>query len=71
MKLSAQVKKYRVNMNLSQEELAEKIYVTRQTNSNWENRKNSLSRYAIIYTVLLAASIVFAVSFIKWLGLSV
>lgn len=36
MELSAQIKKYRTNMNLSQEELAEKIYVTRQTISNWE-----------------------------------
>ena len=27
-------------MNLSQEELAEKIYVTRQTISNWENDKS-------------------------------
>lgn len=34
MELNKQIKKYRTNMNLSQEELAQKIYVTRQTISN-------------------------------------
>ena len=37
MELNEQIKKYRTGMNLSQEELAEKIYVTRQSISNWEN----------------------------------
>lgn len=32
-------------MNLSQEELAEKIYVTRQTISNWENEVSQTKRY--------------------------
>ena len=36
-------------MNLSQEELAEKIYVTRQTISNWENDKS----YPDIHSLLL------------------
>lgn len=36
MELNAQIKKYRTELNLSQEELAEKVYVTRQTISNWE-----------------------------------
>ena len=40
MELNAQIKKYRSSLNLSQEELAEKLYVTRQTISNWENEKN-------------------------------
>lgn len=40
MKLSKQIKKYRTETNLSQEELADKIYVSRQTISNWENEKN-------------------------------
>mgnify|MGYP002249587903 CR=1 FL=1 len=31
MELYKQIKRYRTDMNLSQEELAEKIYVTRQT----------------------------------------
>nr|WP_324254192.1 helix-turn-helix transcriptional regulator [Clostridium haemolyticum] len=34
MQLHTQIKKYRTNLNLSQEELAEKVYVTRQTISN-------------------------------------
>ncbi len=37
MELNEQIKKYRTEMNISQEELAEKIYVTRQSISNWEN----------------------------------
>ena len=37
MELNEQIKKNRTEMNLSQEELAEKIYVTRQSVSNWEN----------------------------------
>ena len=36
MELNAQIKKYRTELKLSQEELAEKVYVTRQTISNWE-----------------------------------
>lgn len=40
MELSKQIKKYRTEANLSQEELADKIYISRQTISNWENEKN-------------------------------
>lgn len=40
MELSKQIKKYRMDMKLSQEELAEKVFVSRQTISNWENDKN-------------------------------
>lgn len=40
MELGKQIKKYRTTLNLSQEELADKIYVSRQTISNWENDKN-------------------------------
>lgn len=40
MELSKQIKKYRTEANLSQEELADKIYISRQTMSNWENEKN-------------------------------
>lgn len=39
MNLGTQIKKYRSALNLSQEELAEKIFVTRQSVSNWENNK--------------------------------
>ena len=40
MEIGKQIKKYRTEMKLSQEELAEKIFVSRQTISNWENNKN-------------------------------
>lgn len=53
MELSSQIKKYRTDMNLSQEELAEKVYVTRQTISNWENNKS----YPDIHSLLLLSSV--------------
>jgi transcriptional regulator with XRE-family HTH domain len=53
LELNTQIKKYRTNMNLSQEELAEKVYVTRQTISNWENSKN----YPDIHSLLLLSSL--------------
>lgn len=40
-------------MNLSQDELAEKVYVTRQTISNWENNKS----YPDIHSLLLLSSL--------------
>lgn len=40
MELGKQIRKYRSEMQLSQEELAEKVFVSRQTISNWENDKN-------------------------------
>ena len=40
MDISKQIKKYRLDSKLSQEALAEKVFVTRQTISNWENGKN-------------------------------
>lgn len=40
-------------MNLSQEELAEKVYVTRQTISNWEKNKN----YPDIHSLLLLSTL--------------
>ena len=39
MKLAGNLQINRRRMGLSQEELAEKVYVTRQTISNWENGK--------------------------------
>ncbi|MEG1287466.1 MAG: helix-turn-helix transcriptional regulator, partial [Clostridium sp.] len=35
MDISKQIKKYRLDSNFSQEDLAQKIFVTRQTISNW------------------------------------
>lgn len=42
MELGNQIKRYRNEGNLSQEALAEKMYVSRQTVSNWENDKSYL-----------------------------
>ncbi|MGL4523726.1 MAG: helix-turn-helix domain-containing protein, partial [Bacilli bacterium] len=40
MEIGTQIRKYRSTLGFSQDALAEKIYVTRQTISNWENAKN-------------------------------
>lgn len=53
MKINTQIKKYRIEMNLSQSELAEKVFVTRQTISNWETAKS----YPDIHSLLLLSSL--------------
>lgn len=53
MEINNQIKKYRAGLNLSQEELAEKVYVTRQTISNWETGKS----YPDIHSLLLLSSL--------------
>ena len=53
MELGNQIKKYRNQLNMSQDELAEKIYVTRQTISNWENEKN----YPDVHSLLRLSSL--------------
>ena len=40
MELCTQIKKYRTEAGMSQDEFADKIYVSRQTVSNWETGKN-------------------------------
>ncbi|WP_265460386.1 helix-turn-helix domain-containing protein [Enterococcus sp. HY326] len=57
MNFSKQLKKYREINQLSQEVLSEKIYVTRQTISKWENDKS----YPDIHN-LVALSIFFDIS---------
>ena len=57
MNFSQQLKKYRELKGYSQEVLAEKIYVTRQTISKWENDKT----YPDIHN-LIALSILFEIS---------
>lgn len=57
MNLSTQIKKYRTRDQFSQEELAEKLYVSRQTISNWENERS----YPDIHNLLLM-SVLFNVS---------
>ena len=39
MELGGQIKRHRTRLGLSQEELADRIFVTRQSVSNWENGK--------------------------------
>lgn len=58
MEVQNQIKKYRLASNLSQEDLAEKVFVTRQTISNWETGKNypdlnSLVRLSTLFGVSL------------------
>lgn len=53
LEIGTQIKKYRNGLKLSQEELADKVFVTRQTISNWETGKN----YPDIHSVLLLSSI--------------
>ncbi len=40
MDVGIRIKKYREKQNISQDKLAEKIFVSRQTISNWENDKS-------------------------------
>lgn len=56
MELGNQMKKYRGELSLSQDALAEKIYVSRQTISNWETGKsypdvNSLIRMSEVFGI--------------------
>ena len=37
MEIGKQIRKYRLEAKLSQDELAERIFVSRQSISNWEN----------------------------------
>lgn len=58
MEIGNKIKNYRESINLSQEELADKVYVSRQTVSNWENNKsypdiNSLKLLSNIFDVSL------------------
>lgn len=53
MELDNHIKHYRNEKGLSQEELAERVYVTRQTISNWENNKN----YPDINSIVLLSEV--------------
>ena len=57
MKLGIQIRKLRDELNLSQDDLAEKVFVSRQSISNWENDKT----YPDIKSLLLLSE-VFSVS---------
>ena len=53
MELGTQIKKYRQELQISQEELADRVYVSRQTISNWENDKS----YPDIHSLMLLSEI--------------
>ena len=53
MELGNQIKAHRAALSLSQEELVEKVYVTRQTVSNWETSKS----YPDIHSLLLLSAL--------------
>lgn len=53
MNLGLQIKRYRSELGMSQDELAEKIFVSRQSVSNWENDKT----YPDIKSLLLLSEI--------------
>ncbi len=53
MNIGTEIKKRRAQMNISQEELAQRVYVTRQTVSNWETEKS----YPDIHSVLLLSQV--------------
>lgn len=53
MNIGNEIKKHRAQMNISQEELAERVFVTRQTVSNWETEKS----YPDIHSVLLLSQV--------------
>lgn len=53
MEIGQQIIRYRKQQALSQEELAEKVYVSRQSISNWENDKT----YPYIHSLLLLSQI--------------
>ena len=53
MEIAVQIRKHRTESVLSQKDLADKIYVTRQTVSNWENGKS----YPDIQSLLLLSQL--------------
>ncbi|MDK0696046.1 helix-turn-helix transcriptional regulator [Clostridium perfringens] len=58
MKISTILKQHRLDLNLTQEQVAEKIFVSTKSISNWENDKNfpdieSLVRLAKLYNLSL------------------
>ena len=53
MEIGKQIKTHRAKFGLSQEEFADKIFVTRQTVSNWENDKS----YPDIHSLVLMSEV--------------
>ena len=57
MEIGKQIRRFRTELKLSQDDLADKVYVTRQTISNWESDRN----YPDIRSLVLLSN-VFGVS---------
>ena len=53
MEIGGQIQKYRTEQGYSQDELAEKIFVTRQTVSHWENQHT----YPDLHSLLLLSEV--------------
>lgn len=53
MELGQRIKEYRSALQMTQEELAEKMFVSRQTISNWENDKS----YPDIHSLLMLSNL--------------
>lgn len=53
MELGRRIKEYRSAAQMTQEELAEKMFVSRQTISNWENDKS----YPDIHSLLMLGNL--------------
>lgn len=53
MNLKRQIRSYRNELSISQEELADKMYVSRQTISNWETGKS----YPDVHSLILLSTI--------------
>lgn len=53
MELGQRIRKYRIAAQMTQEELAEKVFVSRQTISNWENDKS----YPDIHSLLMLGNL--------------
>lgn len=47
MEIGKQIKKYRSELSLSQDALAEKVYVSRQTISNWVSEAEQFYKKAV------------------------
>ena len=57
MDIGRQIRTYRTGMGLSQDELAQRVYVTRQTVSNWENGKSCPDLHSLVLLGLCSASL--------------
>ena len=57
MELAGQIKKHRQALGISQEALAEKIYVSRQTISNWETARTYPDVQSLLFLATFATAL--------------